>query len=257
MHLVGDYAAFAHLETLYLGILARRTAVATAVRRVMEAAKGKPIFFFSARFDHFGNQPGDGYAAQMGGVSGLSTDANTAWLRGIQSFGTIPHGLIACYGGDTSKASLAFDRTMPSSIKRIVLVDFENNCVKTSLAAAQALGKKLWGVRLDTAREIRDFSVKGRGANSYGVCPELVRNVRKALDQAGYSWVKIIVSGGFNVERVRSFVRQRVPFDAVGVGSSLFHERIDFTADIVKVSGKPCAKVGRRYRPNSRLKRVH
>lgn len=256
MHIVGDYMAFVHLETIYLGILARRTSVTTAVRHVVETCQGKPVFFFSARFDHFLNQPGDGYAAKVGGVSGVSTDANTGWLGGEEAFGTIPHGLIAAYGGDTVKASAAFDRHMPKSIKRIVLVDFENDCVRTSLAVAQALGKRLWGVRLDTAREIRDRSVQERGAKAFGVSAELVRNVRQALDRQGYRWVRIIVSGGFSADRIREFVRARVPFDAVGIGSAFFHERIEFTADIVKVDGRPCAKVGRHFRANRRLRRV-
>lgn len=256
MHIIGDYASFAHLETLYLGILARRTSVATAVRHVVKIARGRPVFFFSARFDHFLNQPGDGYAAFLGGVTGVSTEANTSWMKEKEAFGTIPHGLIAAYGGSTVQASLAFDRHMPKSIKRIVLVDFENDCVKTSLEVARALGKRLWGVRLDTSREIRDQSVRERGSSSYGVSAELVRNVRKALNREGFHWVQIIVSGGFNEERISDFVARRVPFDAVGVGSSFFHERIDFTADIVKVNDRDCAKVGRTYRPNPRLRRI-
>lgn len=256
MHVAGDYTAFAHLETLYLGILARRTSVASAVRAAVRASSGKPVLFFSARFDHFLEQPGDGYAAKIGGASGVSTDANTAWIRGEEAFGTIPHALIAAYGGDTVKASLAFDRSVPRRVKRIVLVDFENDCVKTSLEVAHALGQQLWGVRLDTSREIRDRSVKGKGADSYGVCPELVRRVRKALDEAGFRKVRIVVSGGFNPERIRDFVRRGVPFDAVGVGSYFFQERVDFTADIVKVDGKPCAKVGRFFRANRRLREI-
>jgi len=256
MHIIGDYTSFIHLETVYLGILARRTSIATAVRRVAEVAGSRPVLFFSARFDHFLNQPGDGYAAKMGGASGVSTEANTAWLAGERAFGTIPHGLIAALGGDTVKASLAFDRWIPRSVKRIALVDFENDCVKTSLAVARALGRRLWGVRLDTAREIRDRSVKGKGEASKGVSPELVRNVRQALNQAGYRWVRIIVSGGFNADRIRDFVRKSVPFDAVGIGSAFLHERIEFTADIVKVNGRPCAKVGRKFRANPRLRRV-
>ena len=256
MHVVGDYISFIHLETLYLGILARRTSIATAVRKVVEATKGSPVLFFSARFDYFLNQPGDGYAAKWGGASGVSTEASTAWLAGEKALGTLPHGLIAAFGGDTLKASIVFDRHMPPSIRRIVLVDFENNCVKTSLAVARALGKKLWGVRLDTSREIRDRSVKGRGAESYGVSPELVWNVRKTLDREGFPWVKIIISGGFNVKRIQDFMKRRVPFDAVGIGSAFLNERIEFTADIVKLNGKPCAKVGRSHRPNPRLKRV-
>ena len=256
MHIVGDYTSFAHLETVYLGILARRTSVATAVRRVVDAASGRPLLFFSARFDHFLEQPGDGYAAFIGGAKGVSTEANTAWVKGRQAFGTLPHALIAACGGDTVNASLIFDRNMPRKIQRIVLVDFENDCVKTSLAVARALGKRLWGVRLDTARELRDRSVKGHSRESYGVSAELVRKVRQALDREGHRWVKIVVSGGFNEERIRKFIAQRVPFDAVGIGSAFYHERIDFTADIVKVNGRPCAKVGREYRPNHRLRKV-
>ena len=256
MHITGDYASFIHLETLYLGILARRTSIATAVRRVVQACRGKPVLFFAARFDYFMNQPGDGYAAKIGGASGVSTEANTAWLKKEDAFGTIPHGLIAAFGGNTVKASLAFDRRMPKSIRRIVLVDFENDCVKTSLEVSRALGKRLWGVRLDTSREFRDRSVKGRGPESRGVSPELVRNVRKALDREGFRWVKIIVSGGFDAERITEFVKQRVPFDAAGIGSAFLHERIEFTADIVKVNGKPCSKAGRRFHSNPRLKRI-
>lgn len=256
MHIVGDYTSFAHLETVYLGILARRTSVATAVRKAVDAASGRPILFFAARFDHFPEQPGDGYAAFIGGAKGVSTDANAAWVKGEQAFGTIPHALIAACEGDTVKASLIFDRQMPKSIQRIVLVDFENDCVKTSLAAARALGKRLWGVRLDTARELRDRSVRGRGKESYGVSAELVRKVRQALDREGFRWVRIVVSGGFNAERIRKFAAQRVPFDAVGIGSAFYKERIDFTADIVKVNGRPCAKVGRRFCPNPRLRKA-
>jgi len=256
MHITGDYAAFASLETLYLGILARRTSLATAVRRVVDAAKGKPVLFFSARFDHYLMQPGDGYAAFVGGATGVSSEGNTAWVKGREPVGTIPHGLVAAYGGDTVKACLAFDRRMPVSVKRVALVDFDNDCVKTSLEVARALGKRLWGVRLDTAREIRDASVRGRGPESYGVSAELVRNVRRSLDREGFRWVRIVVSGGFNAEKVKKFVAEGVPFDAVGIGSAFLHERIEFTADIVKVGGGRCAMVGRSFRGNRRLRRV-
>jgi len=255
MTIEGDYATFAHLETVYLGILARRSAVATNVRRVVDAAGGKPVFYFAARFDHWANQPGDGWAAKVGGAAGVSTDANASFWRGA-GIGTIPHGLIGAYGGDTVAATRAFDRHIPDDVARIALVDWDNDCVNTALACARALGRRLWGVRLDTAAGLRDRSVTGRGPSSYGVCAELVRNVRAALNAEGFPWVKIVVSGGFNARRVSRFVKGQVPFDAVGVGSALFKDRIDFTADIVKLDGRPCAKVGRGYRPNPRLRLV-
>jgi nicotinate phosphoribosyltransferase len=89
-----------------------------------------------------------------------------------------------------------------------------------------------------------------------GVNPQLVRNVRDALDREGFQQVKIVVSGGFTVEKIRAFEEQGVPVDMYGVGSSLFQGRFDFTADVVRVDGRDCAKVGRRFLPNPRLERV-
>jgi nicotinate phosphoribosyltransferase len=248
----GAYSDFIHLETIYLGILARRSMIATNVREAVEAARPKPVLFFGARFDHFLNQEGDGYAALIGGAENVSTDAGARWA-GARGIGTIPHGLIAAYRGNTVSACRAFDRRMPPGIRRIALVDFDNDCVRTSLEAARALGKNLWGVRLDTSETIRDRSVRKRGRSSYGVCAELVRNVRRALDREGFNGVRIIVSGGFTPLKLRDFTKRGVPFDAAGIGSFFFRKRIDFTADVVKVNGKPCAKVGRRMRPNKRL----
>ena len=255
MTIEGNYADFAHLETVYLGIISRRSSVATAVDEVVRAAHPKQVLFFPARFDHYSVQTGDGYAAFISGALGVSTDANAAWW-GTKGIGTVPHGLIAAYGGDTVKACEAFVKHIPKSVGCIALVDFENDCVKTSLDIARALGKRLWAVRLDTSGDLRDKSVRGRGSDSYGVCPELVRNVRNALDQCGFMWVKIVVSGGFNKERILDFRRRKVSFDMVGVGSAFLRKHIDFTADIVMVNEKPCAKVGRKLRSNPRLKLI-
>lgn len=255
MTIEGDYSTFAHLETVYLGVLARGTAVATAVSKVVVAAAGRPVLFFPARFDHYRVQEADGYAAFISGAINVSTDAQGS-LWGGKGIGTIPHGLIAAYAGDTVRAAKAFDKYMPEDVTRIVLVDFENDCIRTSLEVAEVLGKKLWGVRFDTASDLRDKSVKGKGKSSYGVSPELCRKARKAFDEAGFGHIKIIISGGFDEQRIRHFVKLGVPFDAVGIGSALFRKKIDFTGDVVVVEGKPCAKVGRRYNDNPRLELV-
>ena len=255
MTIEGDYSTFAHLETVYLGVIARPTAVATAVKKVVRAAGKKKVLFFPARFDHYRVQTTDGYAAFISGALGVSTDAQGLWW-GEKGLGTVPHGLIAAYNGDTVKASLAFDRYMPRDIQRIVLVDFDNDCIGTSLKVADALGERLWGVRFDTAEDLRDRSVKGRGKASYGVCPELVSKAREEFDKRGFKHLRIIVSSGFNEEKITWFKKLGVPFDAVGVGSALLRENIDFTADVVRVNGKPLSKVGRSYNPNRRLKPV-
>jgi nicotinate phosphoribosyltransferase len=257
LEIEGPYAHFAHLETLYLGVLARRTRVGTNTRRVVEAARPKEIMFFPARHDHWLVQTGDGYAAHIAGAIGVSTDAQASWW-GSEGIGTVPHGLIAAYGGDSVLASRKFLEHMDGGIRLVTLVDFENDCVRTSVDLANALGPSLYGVRIDTSEMLVDKSVipiMGR-AKPTGVTPQLVRNVRDALDDAGHSGVRIVVSGGFTADKIREFETLRVPVDAYGVGSSLFQGRFDFTADIVQREGQQCAKVGREYRPSPRLERV-
>ena len=246
MHLTGDASLFAHLETVYLGILARRTKIATNVRDVFDASCGKPVLFFPARFDHWSVQEGDGYAAFVGGASGVSTPAQAAWMK-KEALGTVPHALIAAVGGDTVRAVALFHETFPE-VNLVALVDFNNDCVGTSLKCCEALGRNLWGVRLDTSAEIIDTS-----ASEPGVTIDLVEKTRNQLDGSGFSHVKIVVSGGFNPERIRRFEAAGAPVDAYGVGSSLMQGNYDFTADIVLVDGKPCAKTGRQFNANPRL----
>jgi nicotinate phosphoribosyltransferase len=257
MTIEGDYTLFAHLETPYLGVLARRTLVSTNVRRVVEAARGKPILFFPARHDHHRVQTGDGYAAHVAGAIGVSTDAQASWWGG-RGIGTVPHALIAAYGGNTALAATKFAESAAEDVNVVVLVDFENDSVRTSLDVARAMGNRLWGVRLDTSRTLVDRSLWHElgDFDPRGVNERLVRKVRDALDENGFERVKIVVSGGFDVERIREFEEKNVPVDSYGVGSSLIRGDNDFTADIVLTDGLPSAKVGRTYRPNARLELV-
>jgi nicotinate phosphoribosyltransferase len=257
MTIEGDYTLFAHLETVYLGVLARRTLISTNVRRVVDAANGKPILFFPARHDHHHVQTGDGYAAHVAGAIGVSTDAQSSWWGG-RGIGTVPHGLIAAYGGDTVLASRRFADWAPADLSIVVLVDFENDSVRTSLEVARALGERLWGVRLDTSRTLVDRSLWDElgDFDPRGVNERLVGRVREALDRQGFEGVRIVVSGGFDVARIQDFEAKGVPVDSYGVGSTLIRGENDFTADVVSVDGRPCAKVGRWLRPNPRLELV-
>jgi nicotinate phosphoribosyltransferase len=257
MTIEGDYSLFAHLETVYLGSLARRSLIMRNVAEVVEAARGKQIFYFPARHDHWLVQTGDGWSAHVAGAIGVSTDAQASWWGG-RGMGTVPHGLIAAYGGDTVKAAVKFTEHFHSDMNITVLVDFVNDSVTTALEVAQALEGKLWGVRLDTSEMLVDRSLWGEmGAfKPTGVNPRLVEKVRGALDGAGFRDVKIVVSGGFTAQRIREFEAAEVSVDAYGVGSSLIRGQNDFTADIVLLDGRPCAKVGRAYAPNPRMERV-
>jgi nicotinate phosphoribosyltransferase len=254
MTIAGDYALFAHLETVYLGALARRTLVMRNVRDVVDAADGKAILFMPARHDHWLVQTGDGWAAHEAGAIGVSTDANASWWGG-RGVGTVPHSLIASYGGDTVTAARAFAGRYGGTMNVTVLVDFANDSARTAVEVADALGDDLWGVRLDTSESVVDDALQAAGGPP-GVNPELVRLVRAALDEAGHERVRIVASGGFTAEKIAAFEDAGVPVDAYGVGSSLVRGSNDFTADVVMVDGRPCAKVGREHRPNPRLERV-
>ena len=257
MQIEGDYSLFAHLETVYLGCLARRTLVMRNVKEVVDAAAGKPILFFPARHDHWLVQTGDGWAAHVAGAIGVSTDAQASWWGG-RGIGTVPHGLIAAYGGDTAAAAAAFARRFADQMNVVVLVDFENDSVRTSLEVADALGDRLWGVRLDTSGSMVDRALWTE-MGSYdptGVNPRLVERVRSALDEAGHERTRIVASGGFDAERIRRFEALGAPVDSYGVGSALLRGGNDFTADVVRVDGRDCAKAGRRYTPSERLERV-
>jgi nicotinate phosphoribosyltransferase len=259
----GDYDLVAHLETPFLGVLSRRTRIATNARAIVDAANGKEVLFFPARFDHHLVQTGDGYAAYISGALGVSTDANAEWW-GSRGMGTVPHALIAAYAGDTVLATKKFAEYIDASVNVISLVDFDNDCVRTSLAVARALGTRLWGVRLDTSGTLVDASVIPQMGTfpPTGVNPQLVHNVRNALDAEGFTHVKIVASGGFNPSRISAFERDRVPVDAYAVGSAFFdgNGSYDYTADIVALAEhgtwRECHKVGRPERPNPRLSQV-
>jgi nicotinate phosphoribosyltransferase len=253
----GDYALFAHLETVYLGCLARRSMIMRNVREVVDAAGGKPIFYFPARHDHWLVQTGDGWAAHVAGAIGVSTDAQASWWGG-RGIGTVPHALIAAYGGDTVEAAGRFADRYHDEMNITVLVDFENNSPKTAVEVADALGDRLWGVRLDTSEGLVDYSLLDEMGEfrPTGVNERLVEKVRSALDAAGHSGVRIVVSGGFDAARIRAFEAGGVPVDAYGVGSSLIRGENDFTADVVMVDGRPCAKVGRRLILSERMQKV-
>jgi nicotinate phosphoribosyltransferase len=262
MTIEGDYTSFAHLETVYLGVLARRTLITTNVVRVLEAANGKRLIFMPARHDHHRVQTGDGYAAYVAGrilgvEIGVTTDEQASWWGG-KGVGTVPHALIAAYGGNTVLAATKFAEWVPDDVNVTVLVDFANNSVETALEVARALGPRLWGVRLDTSESLVDRSLWNDLGDfePTGVNERLVLKVRDALDRDGFERVKIVASGGFTVEKIRAFESAGVPVDAYGVGSSLIRGSNDFTADVVLTDGRPSAKAGRAFRPNERLELV-
>jgi nicotinate phosphoribosyltransferase len=245
LRITAPYQSYGLYETAIDGILAHCSGWATAARECVEAAGGIPVISFGARHVYPSVAGVMDYAAIVGGCVGCSSIAG-AKLAGVEPSGTIPHALILTFG-DTVEATKAFDKHMPKSIPRVALVDTFKDEVEESVRVAQAMGERLASVRLDTPPE------RGR------VTPALVREVRANLDRAGFKKVKIFVSGGINLERIRLFIESGAPVDAFGVGSYISGAKpIDFTADLHEVEGKPIAKRGRipGITPNPRLKRI-
>jgi nicotinate phosphoribosyltransferase len=232
LRITARYSAFGLYETAILGTLSQCSGWATAARRVVDAAAPIPVIGFGARHVHPSVADQMDYASVIGGCIGASTPAG-AGMAGLSPTGTMPHALVLIFG-DTVRAAEAFDRHMGPDVPRIVLVDTFKDEAEESLRVADALGDRLWGVRLDTPSE------RGR------VTPELVKEVRARLDQAGHPHVRIVVSGGMDVERISVFKAAGAPVDSFAVGSAISDAGpIDFTGDLKEIDGQPVAKRGR------------
>src|SRR5690625_4590122 len=261
--ITGPYESFGYLEGIIDGILSRRTSVATNVYNVVKAAqysgKEKPIIFMADRDDHYTQQAGEGYAAFIGGSTAQATHAMNEWW-GKEGIGTMPHALIQMFSGDLVAATKAYYEMYPED-ELIALVDYNNDVITDSLKVAHAFGDKLVGVRVDTSRTmvdkyfLRNYDLMGT-FDPRGVNPELIFALRDALDSEGFEHVKIVVSGGFNQEKITLFEKRKVPVDMHGIGSDLLNIDRGFSGDNVLLNGEPSAKQGRVYKPNDRLERV-
>ncbi len=226
------YRRFGRYETAFLGMLAHSTGWATAARECVEAAAPDPVISFGARHIHPDITDVLDYASIVGGCVGASTPAG-ARLAGLAPTGTMPHSLVLIFG-DTVEAALAFDRHIGPEVPRIVLVDTFKDEAEEALRVADALGDRLYGIRLDTPSE------RGR------VTADLVHEVRARLDQEGHGHVKIVVSGGVTPDRIRYFKDAGAPVDSFAVGSYISGATpIDFTGDIKEIDGAAIAKRGR------------
>jgi len=314
----GRYRDFGHLETPILGVLSLPTRIATNTYNVLEAAGGKPVLFFPARFDHYKIQAVGGYAYRVALERYneqhkkdldpfFSTGEQNVWWGRGEAKGTISHASIACFYGSTVETMKAFCEEVSTETPRIALVDFHNDCIKTTLEVIDMMWDyylkafirgdqemmkryKLFGVRPDTGGKMVDACIEPLNdpKQDRGVNLRLVRHLRKAMDQhyvklvehlstedknkyealakAYCEDVKITVTGGFGVDKIKYFEEANAPVDSYGVGSSLLsnasseNTNNDFTSDVVavKVDGTyyPLSKVGRVKCVNPDLMRI-
>ncbi len=225
----GLYGDFAIHETALLGFLCQASGIATKAARVRVAAGEKPVVHFGARRMHPAITPMIDRNAYIGGCDGVATVAG-AEVLGITASGTMPHSMILLFG-DTVEAGKAFDEVIDPLVQRTVLIDTFGDEKFESIRVAEALGKKLFGVRLDTP--------SSRRGDFLAICKE----VRWELDIRGFKNVKILVSGGvneFSINELNDVV------DLYGVGTSISSAPVlDFALDIVEIDGTPVAKRGK------------
>lgn len=258
LKVTGKYEDFGFLESLIDGILARRSSVATNTHEVVLALRGANTFSMADRQDDYLTQAGDGYSSYVAGIKKFSTDAQGQWV-GEHGIGTMPHALIEICGGDIVKACKLYHETYPLE-NVTALIDYNNDVVKDSLRIAEAMGHDLFAVRVDTSMALVDhfFDDKDTTAfNPHGVCKQLIYALRKALDTAGFPWVKITVSSGFTAKKIDEWTKEGVPVDTYGVGTALVNNTtVGFTGDLVKLDGVNEAKEGREDIPSERLHEV-
>ncbi|VEU75341.1 nicotinic acid phosphoribosyltransferase [Mycoplasmopsis maculosa] len=253
LELTGNYQYFGKYEGIIDGILSRYSSLATNANDCVIAANGKEVIFMGDRADHYLMQERDGKAVTIGGITSMSTEAQNI-IQNDDTFGSVPHIFIQNFDGDTGKAMKAYLDMYPN-VKIISLVDYHNNVIEQSLESFKALGKNLYGVRIDTSKNMKDhmFDNEEDKPEYYGVNVEQIKRLRKSLDNAGANHVKIAVSSGFNPSKIAQFETEKAPVDAYGVGQAMFKMVCGFSADATILNGKNQAKEGRGYNHNFKL----
>lgn len=252
LELKGHYQDFAMYEGVIDGILSRASSLATNAQAIKKAANGKNLIFMGDRADYYLNQPRDGYAVAMGGIETQVTKAQVSLHNG-QAVGTMPHALIQLFHGDLIKAMHKFREIFPEQ-NLIALVDFNNDVIVDALLALKEFKHELYGVRVDTSRNLVDKYFIDKEVVEKGVNVTLIKALRAALNKNGGKHVKIIVSSGFNAKKIAQFEAEKAPVDFYGVGAAVMKIKHFFSADAVKINGELVAKVGRKYQNNKKLK---
>ncbi|AUB31988.1 nicotinate phosphoribosyltransferase [Spiroplasma floricola] len=259
LKITGKYSDFAHFEGLFDGILSRASTIATNAKKIASAANGKTVLNMNDRMDYYTNQQIDGYASAIGGIKNLVTAASFEFLAEEPNLnGTMPHALIASFDGDLIEATKAYKEVFPKN-NLIILVDYNNDCISDSIKVCNAFKDEIYAVRLDTSPSLVDKSLQDMQENSqelHGVNPTLVKMLREKLDLNGHNKVKIIVSSGFNEEKIKMFESQNTPVDIYGVGDAITKNKIGFTGDIVLINGKKQAKFGRENSFSNKIKSI-
>ncbi len=226
----GIYVEWAQFETALLGLLCQASGIATKAARCKKAAGERQVISFGVRRMHPALAPMIERNAFIGGCDGVAV-TKAAELIEADPMGTIPHALVLMVG-DTVEALKAFHEVIDPKVRRVALIDTLQDEKFEAIRVAEALGKDLHAVRLDTPSSRRgDFY-------------RLLEEVRWELDYRGFGHVRLIASGGIDEYEI---LRLNPVVDAYGVGTSIANAPVlSFALDIMEIEGKPVAKRGKR-----------
>src|SRR5438874_2671159 len=222
----GTYVEWAQYETALLGLLCQASGIATKAARCKKAAGERQVISFGARRMHPALAPMIERNAFIGGCDGVAV-TKSAELIDADPMGTIPHSLVLMVG-DTVEALRAFHETIDPKVRRVALIDTLQDEKFEAIRVAEALGKELFAVRLDTPSSRR------------GDLYRIIEEVRWELNIRGFDHVKIIASGGIDEHAI---LRLNPVADGYGVGTSIANAPVfNFALDIVEVEGRPHAE---------------
>ncbi len=226
----GIYVEWARYETALLGLLCQASGIATKAARCKKAAGERQVISFGARRMHPALAPMIERNAFVGGCDGVAV-TKAAELIEADPMGTIPHALVLIVG-DTVEALKAFHEVIDPKVRRVALVDTLQDEKFEAIRVAEALGRDLYAVRLDTPSSRRgDFF-------------RILEEVRWELDYRGFEHVKLIASGGVDEYEI---LRLNPLVDAYGVGTAIANAPVlSFALDIMEIDGRPMAKRGKR-----------
>ncbi|MBI3028795.1 MAG: nicotinate phosphoribosyltransferase [Candidatus Rokubacteria bacterium] len=226
----GTYVEWAQFETALLGLLCQASGIATKAARCKKAAGERQVISFGARRMHPALAPMIERNAFVGGCDGVAV-TKAAELIDADPMGTIPHALVLIVG-DTVEALKAFHEVIDPKVRRVALVDTLGDEKFEAIRVAEALGRDLYAVRLDTP--------SSRRGDFYRILEE----VRWELDYRGFEHVKIIASGGIDEQEI---LKLNPLVDAYGVGTAIANAPVlSFALDIMEIDGAPMAKRGKR-----------
>lgn len=194
------------VESYLLNTINLNATIATKASRITMAAKDKGVYDFSLRRTH--GVDASLKVARASYIAGCKGTSNVlaAMKYNIPVVGTMAHSFVMSFENEL-ESFISFAKTFPKN--SILLVDTYDNFkgVKNAIVVAKELEKsgfKLNGIRLDSGNLVN-----------------LSKKIRKILDQAGLSYVKIFASGNLDEYKIAKLLNVKSPIDSFGVGTNM------------------------------------